>query len=75
MWVVIKIMVPSCVLNIIRHLVSIGYPKRYPNFDNYPCEHHSEILDPEPGPAQGVAWCQSRGAECLGDVMQAGFRV
>ena len=35
-WVVVKIMVPSWVPIIIRHLVYLGYPKRDYNFDNYP---------------------------------------
>ena len=36
MWVVVKIMVPSWVPIIIRHLL-FRVPKRDHNFDNYPC--------------------------------------
>ena len=36
--VVVKIRVPFRVLLIIRHLL-LGYPKRDPNFDNYPHTH------------------------------------
>ena len=36
MWVVVKIMVPACIPNIIRHLV-FRVPKSDLNFDNRPC--------------------------------------
>ena len=36
---VVKIRVPVGVLNIIRHLIFRGYPKRDPHFNNHPFGH------------------------------------
>ena len=37
MWVVVKILVPLCVLSIIRHLIFRGGPKRDHNLDSHRC--------------------------------------
>ena len=51
-WVVVKIMVPLWVPLIIRHLL-LGYPKRDPNFDNYPDRGTSYMHEGQRGRKRG----------------------